>query len=271
MNPKQFGRYEIQAEVGRGGMAVVYRALDPQLGRTVALKVLPAQFMHDPSFLDRFQREAHTIAQLEHYAIVPLYDYGEHEGQPFLVMRYMSGGTLADRLRDGPLSVHQSLQIMDPICAALDKAHLNGIVHRDLKPGNILFDDEASAYLSDFGIVRLSGQTHTHTVIGTPQYMAPEQAHGHPVDSRTDVYQMGVVLFNMLVGPVFSADRITSERERETLALIQSGASNKSMAAQLFLSERGVEISKHCSGMAALTSATPMRRSSRTSLHGPPG
>src|SRR5690606_22966529 len=114
-----------------------------------------------------------------------------------------------DRLNDGPLSIHQSLHIMDRICAALDKAHINGIVHRDLKPGNILFDDEDAAYLSDFGIVRLSGQTHTHTVIGTPQYMAPEQAHGHPVDSRTDAYQMGVVLFTMPCGRVpFHADTL---------------------------------------------------------------
>lgn len=209
MKTSRFGRYEIESELGRGGMAVVYRARDVELHRTVALKVLPAQFMHDPSFLDRFRREAHTIAQLEHQAIVPLYDFGEHNDQPYLVMRYMSGGTLADRLKGGPLSLQETSTLLERICTALDKAHANGIVHRDLKPANILFDDEGAPYLSDFGIVRLVDQTNTSTVIGTPQYMAPEQAHGYPVDTRTDIYQMGVILFNALSGRVpFDADTL---------------------------------------------------------------
>lgn len=209
MKANRFGRYEIESELGRGGMAVVYKAHDTELRRTVALKVLPSQFMHDPTFLDRFRRESHTIAQLEHQAIVPLYDFGEHDDQPYLVMRYMSGGTLADMLKDGPLSLEKTLTILERVSTALEKAHVNGIVHRDLKPANILFDDEGAAYLSDFGIVRLVDQTNTHTVIGTPQYMAPEQAHGHPVDTRTDVYQLGVVLFNSLSGRVpFDADTL---------------------------------------------------------------
>lgn len=207
MTIEQFGRYEIKREIGRGGMAVVYLAHDPALGRDVALKVLPREFLNDPDFLNRFQREAHTIARLEHQAIVPLYDFGEHEKQPYLIMRHMTGGTLAQRLRAGPMGLEEAARIMERVCGALEKAHSRGVVHRDLKPGNILFDEEGAAYLSDFGIARLMEQTHTMTIIGTPQYMAPEQAHGHPVDARTDVYQMGAVLFSILSGrPPFEAD-----------------------------------------------------------------
>lgn len=197
---QQFGRYKIKREIGRGGMAVVYEAYDPEVGRNIALKVLPREFLHDRTFLKRFHDEARTIAKLEHRAIVPLYDVGTEEGQPYLVTRLMTGGSLADRLRYGPIPLSHVKQIMRRICAALDKAHENGIIHRDVKPGNILFDEEGAAYLSDFGIARVAAATTTVTIIGTPAYMAPEQAHGHALDSRTDVYQMGVVLFVMLSG-----------------------------------------------------------------------
>lgn len=137
MAPEKIGRYEIKAELDRGGMATVYRAHDPRFRRTVALKVLPREFLHDPQFRARFEREAQTIAALEHPAIVPVYDFGEKDGQPYLVMRYMPGGSLADRLKDGPLSIAATAAILARIGAALDEAHAEGVIHRDLKPGNI--------------------------------------------------------------------------------------------------------------------------------------
>src|SRR5574341_756277 len=148
-------RYEVQAELGRGGMATVYRAYDPRFKRTVAVKVLPREFLHDPNFRARFEREAETIAKLEHAAIVPVYDYGEQDGQPYLVMRYMTGGSLAERLRNRPLSLAEAARILGQLAPALDKAHSKGVIHRDLKPANILFDDAGNPHLSDFGIARL--------------------------------------------------------------------------------------------------------------------
>jgi serine/threonine-protein kinase len=185
-------------------MAVVYKALDPRFMREVAIKVLPAQFTHDPTFRARFEREAQAIASLEHPAIVPVYDFGEHEQQPFLVMRYMPGGSLADRLQDGPLSLAQSAFIVRRIAAGLEMAHGQGVIHRDLKPGNILFDLDGNPHLADFGIAKLVEATSTFTgsaVIGTPAYMSPEQAKGgQPVDGRSDIYALGVILYEMITG-----------------------------------------------------------------------
>lgn len=203
VTPKEIGRYAIKYEIGRGGMATVYCAHDPRFDRDVALKVLPREFMHDPTFRARFEREAHTIAALEHAAIVPVYDYGEDEGQPYLVMRYMTGGSLRDRLDKGPLTFAETATILQRIGSALDHAHSKGIVHRDLKPGNILFDRYGDAFLTDFGIAKLSeaGAALTgSTVIGTPAYLSPEQARGSSVDGRSDVYALGTILFEMLTG-----------------------------------------------------------------------
>ena len=155
MLPTQFDRYKIQKQLGKGGMATVYKALDPLFEREVALKTLPNQFLDDPQFLGRFKREAKTIANLEHPAIVPVYDYGETDGQPYLVMRYMPGGSVVHLLRNGPISLERSLDVVARIASALDRAHQDGIVHRDLKPDNILLDEEGNAYLSDFGIAKL--------------------------------------------------------------------------------------------------------------------
>ena len=192
-------------------MATVFLARDPLIGRDVAVKVLPREFLHDPSFRGRFEREARTIAMLEHPAIVPIYDFGEQDGQPFLVMRYMKGGTLADGLQNGPLSVDEAAAILKRIGAALDHAHNHGVIHRDLKPGNILFDEYNLAFLSDFGIVKLAQETVTFTgdsIVGTPAYMSPEQVHGRKaIDGRSDIYTLGLILFEMLTGEMpFRAD-----------------------------------------------------------------
>ena len=215
MNPTSIGRYEIKSEVGRGGMATVYKAYDPRFERDVAVKLLPAAFMHDPQFRLRFEREAKTIAMLEHPAIVPVYDFGEQDEQPYLVMRYMSGGSLSDRLKDGALPVDQAVGLVERLAPALDAAHTHGIIHRDLKPANILYDQYGNAFLSDFGIAHLAGQSAMtltgDTILGTPSYMSPEQVQGDRVlDGRSDIYSLGVILYQMLAGKVpFKADTPT--------------------------------------------------------------
>ena len=194
------GRYEIRKELGRGGMATVYLGYDPQFKREVAVKVLPPQFTHDPTFFNRFEQEAETIARLEHTAIVPVYDYGRDGDHPYFVMRLMAGGDLRQAIARGPLPPLRALTITKRIGAALAKAHGRNLIHRDIKPSNILFDDDGYAYLADFGIVRLAEMTHTVTLIGTPEYMTPEQIRGEAIDGRSDIYQLGVVVYEMLTG-----------------------------------------------------------------------
>ena len=198
-------RYEIIEELGRGGMATVYRARDPRFKRQVAIKLLPREFMHDPNFKARFVREAKTLARLEHPAIVPVHDFGEHEGQPYLVMRHMAGGSMADWIERGALPIEEAAAVLLRVAAALDYAHGRGVIHRDLKPGNILFDEAGHAYLADFGIAQLAEATLALTksgvYIGTPAYMSPEQVRGDlELDGRSDVYALGIILFEMLTG-----------------------------------------------------------------------
>lgn len=206
----KIGRYEIISELGRGGMAAVYRAHDPRFGRDVAIKVLPHSFTQNPNLVARFEREAQTIAALDHPAIVPVYDFGEQEGQRYLVMRLMTGGSLKGRIRANPFSIEQIIPILRRVGAALEHAHAQGVVHRDLKPDNILFDQYDDAYLADFGIAHLSrsSMTITGARIGTPTYMSPEQLTGEvALDGRSDIYSLGIVLFEMLTGnPPFRAD-----------------------------------------------------------------
>lgn len=202
--PEQVGRYQLQRLLGRGGMAAVYLAIDPRFDREVAVKMLPRDLQQDPTFRNRFEREAKTIASLDHPAIVPVYDYGEEDGQTYLVMRYMAGGSLADHLRGGPMSTADTVAITQRIASALDEAHKKGIVHRDLKPGNILFDQRGDAFLSDFGIVKLAESSTNLTgtgLIGTPAYMSPEQVHGErELDGRSDIYALGLIFYQMLTG-----------------------------------------------------------------------
>jgi serine/threonine protein kinase len=203
MEPQKFGRYEIKAELGRGGMATVYHAYDPRFEREVALKVLPREMLHDPQFRTRFEREAKTIAMLEHPVIVPVYDYGEEDGQPYFVMRYMTGGSLTDRMKQEPMTVPEVAHLFDRLAPALDGAHAKGIIHRDLKPGNILFDQYGEPYVSDFGIAKItSGESNVtgSAILGTPAYMSPEQAQGEGIDGRSDIYGLGVILFELLTG-----------------------------------------------------------------------
>ena len=205
MTTSKIGRYEVKSEIAKGGMATVFHAYDPNFERDVAIKVLPHAMLHDPQFRTRFEREAKMIALLEHPAIVPVYDFGEESGQPYIVMRYMAGGSLAGRLDQGPLSLTETVQIINRLAPALDAAHARNIIHRDLKPGNILFDQYGNAYLSDFGIARLaasSGMTITGSaILGTPSYMSPEQVQGDKdIDGRSDLYSLGVLVFHMLTG-----------------------------------------------------------------------
>jgi len=205
MAPEKIGRYEIKSELGRGGMATVYRGWDPLFEREVAVKVLPPELLHaDPQFKMRFEREAKIIASLEHPSIVPVYDVGDDNGQPYFVMRYMSGGSLSERIKAKTLTVEDAVKILGQLAPGLDEAHAKGIVHRDLKPSNVLFDAKGTPYISDFGIAKLSqsqssGMTGS-AIIGTPAYMAPEQAQGTGVDGRTDIYAVGIILFEMLTG-----------------------------------------------------------------------
>ncbi|MFN8536360.1 MAG: serine hydrolase [Thermomicrobiales bacterium] len=210
------GRYRLDALLGEGGMAQVYRATDPDDGGTVAVKVIHPRLAGDPAFVARFLREARTVARLQHPCIVPLRDFGEDDGLPYIVMPYLGGGTFADRLRAG-LTPDEALALLGPIAAALDYAHVRGVVHRDVKPSNILFTDEGEPLLADFGIAREVGEaaiTAVGSQIGTVRYLAPEQAQGQPLDGRADLYALAVIFFEALTGqppfPMSATDTILS-------------------------------------------------------------
>jgi serine/threonine-protein kinase len=207
------GPYRIVEPLGRGGMASVYRAYEPALDRYVALKVLPREFLHDPSFAERFRREAKVIARLEHPNIVPIYafDIEQAEGIPWMAMRLIAGGSLSQLLKREQLGFARSVAILRGVAAALDHAHGKGIVHRDVKPQNVLLDEERRVYLADFGIAKIlespGGLTATGMITGTPQYMAPEQATATNVDRHADIYALGIVAYELFTGHVpFSAD-----------------------------------------------------------------
>lgn len=207
---QMFGSYELKDVLGRGGMASVYRGYQASIDRSVAVKVLPGELLHDPNFAQRFTNEAKLLAKLNHPAILPLYDYGNANGMPYIVMPLMSGGTLADRLRQGgALSPDEVVRVITPIAQALEYANQQGILHRDVKPNNILFDAHNNPFLADFGIAKaMEAQTNlTGTgIIGTPDYMSPEQARGETLDHRSDLYSLAVVAYHALTGQLlFSA------------------------------------------------------------------
>lgn len=206
------GPYRIVDQIGQGGMATVFKAYHANLDRYVAFKVLHPSFKEDPTFLERFKREAQIVARLEHPAIVPVYDFAAHDGQPYLVMKFIEGETLKARLRRGPLTLDETLAIMTTVAAGLTHAHEQGILHRDIKPSNIMLDKAGTPYLADFGLARIAQAGEStmsqDMMLGTPQYISPEQAKGiYNLGPGTDIYSLGVVLYEIVVGRVpFSAD-----------------------------------------------------------------
>ncbi len=207
--------YEIIEEIGAGGFGVVYRAHQPSIGRDVAIKVILSKYADQPDFAARFDAEAQIVAGLEHPHIVPLYDTWTDEDGAHLVMRLLRGGSLKDLLASGPLEPENIVELVRQVASALDAAHRQGIIHRDLKPSNILFDEDGNAYLSDFGIAKnLEAEitlTPTGAILGTPAYMAPEQIRGEKLTNLSDVYSLGAVIYELLVGrPPFSDQETTS-------------------------------------------------------------
>ena len=212
----RLGHYRILALLGRGGMADVYRAEDERLGREVALKAVPPEFARDPERVERFEREVRAAARLSHAGIVTVYEFGRGEGLHFYTMELMRGGDLKGRIRSHPegMAEAEARSVAAAITRALDYAHRRGFVHRDVKPENILFDEDGTPQLADFGIAKAMGSgtrmTATGMSIGSPHYMSPEQARGQAVDGRSDLYSLGVVFYEMLTGrlPFDAADAL---------------------------------------------------------------
>ncbi len=209
---EMIGPYRIVEQVGIGGMATVYKAYHAKLDRYVAIKMLHQSLTTEPNFLARFEREAQIIARLEHPNIVSVYDFSEHDGNPYLVMRFVEGQALDRILRKSPLVLPETVRIMSAIGDALAYAHEHDVLHRDVKPSNIIIDERGTPYLTDFGLARMvhggSSTMSQGTIIGTPHYISPEQALGQSeLDARTDVYSVGVVLYELVVGRVpFAGD-----------------------------------------------------------------
>ncbi|MGW4892461.1 serine/threonine-protein kinase [Kitasatospora sp. NPDC004240] len=208
---RRIAGYRLEAEIGRGGMAVVYRAKDLRLGRTVAVKLLAPELARNEVFRQRFVHESEAAAAIDHPHIIPVFEAGESEGILFIAMRYVDGHDLRALIRrEGPLSADRTARLAVQVASALDAAHLHGLVHRDVKPGNILVAEGTDSehpehlYLTDFGLTKkslsLSGLTTVGQIVGTLDYAAPEQISGRPVDGRCDVYSLGCVVFEMMAG-----------------------------------------------------------------------
>jgi tRNA A-37 threonylcarbamoyl transferase component Bud32 len=205
------GPYRILEQIGFGGMATVYKAYQASMDRMVAVKIVSNHLAHDRFFYQRFEQEARVIAKLEHPHIVPVYDFGKHDDIAYLAMRYLQAGTLKDVLAHGPLPMSETVRVIADVAAGLDHAHQQGIVHRDVKPSNILVDKSGFAYLTDFGLAKVLETslelTGSGAMLGTPAYMAPEQTLGRPVTPQTDVYSLGITLYELATGrPPFEGD-----------------------------------------------------------------
>jgi len=206
------GPYRLVEQLGQGGMATVFKAYHSTLDRYVAIKALHPAFSQDPNFLTRFQREAQVVARLEHPNIVPIYDYAEHEGRPYLVMKFIEGETLKARLKRSPIDLEEINLVVESVGAALSYAHEKGILHRDVKPSNVLIAKDGRIYLADFGLARMAeaGEStiSSDMMLGTPQYISPEQAQGRrDLDAGTDIYSFGILIYELMVGKVpYAAD-----------------------------------------------------------------
>ena len=230
-----FAGYRVESLVGRGGMGVVYRAMDLSLQRPVALKLIAPEPAQDEHFRARFHREPRLAASLDHPSVVPIYEAGEWEGQLYLAMRYVEGSDLRTVLeRDGQLSPEDALGVLTQVADALDAAHRRGLVHRDVKPANVLLDEDGHAYLTDFGITKQQGgaATDTEGLVGTLDYLAPEQIRGEEVDGRADCYALGCVLYECLGGtPPFrrptEAQTLWAHMQEEPLPLRESPSLDK--------------------------------------------
>ena len=208
---ENIGPYQLLEQIGEGGMGTVFKAYHPALDRCVALKIIQPAFRDDQTFIARFQREARLVAKLEHPHIVPVYDYSEYEKVVYLVMKFIEGNTLKDRLARGSLNFYEVLQVVDSVGSALAYAHSQGVLHRDIKPSNVLLGANGVMYLADFGLARIAqaevSTLSSESALGTPHYVSPEQAMGkHDLDKRTDIYSFGVMLYEIVVGQApFSA------------------------------------------------------------------
>ena len=216
------GRYRIEEELGRGGMARVYKATDTVLGRPVAVKILASQYANDANFVTRFRREAQAAARLNHRNLVGVYDTGSDDGTHFIVMEYVDAKTLADFLSGGGrIMSGRAIELAEAVCDALAVAHAQGVIHRDIKPANIMVTRHGEVKVTDFGIARVTSNetvAQTAAVLGTASYLSPEQAQGQPVDARSDIYSLGCVLYEMVTGrPPFTADSAVAVASRHVL------------------------------------------------------
>ena len=205
LSGKQIKGYDLHERIGAGGFGAVYRAYQSTIAREVAIKIILPGHANQPEFIRRFEVEAHLIARLEHLHIVPLYDFWRDPDGAYLVMRWLRGGSLSDRIQsEGAMTIEDAVITIEQIARALNVAHRNHIIHRDIKPGNILLDEDSNAYVADFGIAKdyrqENGVTNPDNVVGSPAYLSPEQARSEPVTPQTDIYSLGVVLYEMLQG-----------------------------------------------------------------------
>jgi len=203
---KQIGKYRLLKELGRGGMGEVYLAKDTEIGEKIALKILPPELTRSPQYVERFRREASAVSRLDHPHIIKVYEVGEDEGMHFIAMEYLGGAPLSSLIQKrGSLPIPEAAKIIIDVAEALDFAHSSGVIHRDIKPDNILSDEKGEFKVMDFGIARMEEGTQltvTGTIMGTPEYMSPEQASGRKVDQRTDIYSLGIVFYELLTGKV---------------------------------------------------------------------